>query len=192
MEGGAYGSYSVKSCYALLEGNSENFLRALIKMLWNPNVPSKVSFFAWEVWCGKILTTDQLRRRGFPLASRCFFCNRDEEVLKHILLHCSKIWGLWTTLFSIQGGEWVCPSSMLEFFLGWINLSTRKEDKKFWRMVALCLLWAIWKETNIIVFEDVQFSLVRLKSFFLRTLSSWANFISDMDHTPISLFFCTL
>ena len=77
----------------------------------------------------------------------------------------------------------------MEFFLGWINLSTRKEEKKFWRMVALCLLWAIWKERNIIVFEDVQFSLVRLKYFFLRT---WTNVISNMDHTLISLLFCTL
>ena len=57
----------------------------------------------------------------------------------------------------------------LIIFFCWINLSTRKEDKKFWRMVAHCLLWAIWKERNIIVFEDVQFSLVRLKYFFLRT-----------------------
>ena len=100
--------------------------------------------------------------------------------------------GLSTTLFSIQGGEWVCPSLMLEFFLGWINLSTRKEDKKLWRMVALCLIRDIWKEKNIIVFEDVQFSLVRLKSFFLRRLSSWASVISNMDYTLISLLFCTL
>ena len=45
---------------------------------------------------------------------------------------------------------------------------------------------------NSIVFEDVQFSLVRLKYFFLRTLSSWTSVISNMDHTLISLLFCTL
>ena len=42
-----------------------------VKMLWNPIVPTKVGFFAWEVWWGKILTMNQLQKRGFSLASRC-------------------------------------------------------------------------------------------------------------------------
>ena len=41
---------------------------------------TKVGFFAWKVWWGKILTTDQLSKRGFPLASRCPFCSKAEEV----------------------------------------------------------------------------------------------------------------
>ena len=36
-KGAQNGSYSIKSGYALMEGNSETFLRAPIKMLWNPN-----------------------------------------------------------------------------------------------------------------------------------------------------------
>ena len=95
--------------------------------------------------------------------------------------------------FCIKKNVSIIQVPMLEFFLGWINPSTRKEEKNLWRMVAPCLLWAIWKERNMIVFEDVQFSLVRLKSFFfLRTLSSWTNVISNVDHTLISLLFCTL
>ena len=31
-----------------------------IKMLWNPIVPTKVAFFAWDVWWDKILTMNQL------------------------------------------------------------------------------------------------------------------------------------
>ena len=41
---------------------------------------TKVGFFAWEVWWGKIPTTDQLRKRGFPLTSRCPFCSEAKEV----------------------------------------------------------------------------------------------------------------
>ena len=43
-------------------------------LIWNPLVPTKVGFFVWEVWWGKILTMDQLKKRGFSLASRCPFC----------------------------------------------------------------------------------------------------------------------
>ena len=51
-------------------------------------------------------------------------------------------------------------------------------------------LWAIWKERNIIVFEDEQFSLDRLKSS--RTISSWASVISNGDYTLVRFLFCTL
>ena len=45
-----------------------------IKMIWNPLVPTKVGFFVWEIWWEKILTMDQLKKRGFSPASRCSFC----------------------------------------------------------------------------------------------------------------------
>ena len=44
-------------------------------------VPTKVSFFAWEVWCGKVLTMEQLKKRGFQLASMCSLCGRAEKIL---------------------------------------------------------------------------------------------------------------
>ena len=73
-----------------------------VKMIWNPLVPTKVGFFVWEVWWGKILTMDQLKKRGFSLASKCPFCGQAKEVLEHLFIHCPKIWGPWTTLFSLS------------------------------------------------------------------------------------------
>ena len=29
-----------------------------VNLLWNPCVPTKVGFFAWEAWWGKVLTLD--------------------------------------------------------------------------------------------------------------------------------------
>ena len=58
------GTYSVKSCFDLLEGESCSL--APSKLFWNSNVLSKVGFFAWEVWWDKVLTMNQLKRRGFP------------------------------------------------------------------------------------------------------------------------------
>ena len=66
------GSLSVKTCFDLLEGGRQQSLP--IKMLWNPIVLTKVGFFAWKVWWGKILTMDQLKNRGFSLASKCPLC----------------------------------------------------------------------------------------------------------------------
>ena len=39
---------------------------------------------------GKVLTLDQLKRRGWNLANRCFLCCAEEKMINHILIHYSK------------------------------------------------------------------------------------------------------
>ena len=60
------------------------------RCFWNPWVPTKVDFFAWEVSWSKVLTLDQPKRRGKALANRCFLCGEEEETVDHLLIHCSK------------------------------------------------------------------------------------------------------
>ena len=65
-------------------------------------MPPKVAFFAWEASWGKVLTQEQLQRRGFSLANRCFLCLSEEETMDHLLLHCIKTRVLWNgTSFSL-------------------------------------------------------------------------------------------
>ena len=66
------GIYFVKFCFDLLEG--ESYFSAPSKLFWNSSVPSKVGFFAWEVWWDKALTMNQLKRRGLSLSSKCLLC----------------------------------------------------------------------------------------------------------------------
>ena len=70
---------------------------------------------------------------------------------------------------------------MKEPILGWVCLPLKKKETKLWRVALLCLLWAIKKERNKVLFENVRFSFDRLKSFFLRSLCAWATMISDVD-----------
>ena len=112
---------------------------------------------------------DQLKKRGFSLASRCPFCGQMKDVLEHLFIHCLKIWDLWTTLFSLSKGGCVCPYLVKELLMGWVRLTLKKKEGKLWRAAPLCLLWAIWIEGNKVVFKDMQFSFDRLKSFFIRS-----------------------
>ena len=65
------------------------------RSVWNPTVPPKIGFFAWEASWGKLLTLDQLKRRGRAFANRCFLCEEDEETIGHLLIHCKKARTLW-------------------------------------------------------------------------------------------------
>ena len=82
------GIFSTKSlCKALVSGSSVLFP---MKNIWKSCVQPKVSFFAWEASWGKVLTLDQVKKRGWDLANRCSFCQVEEESIDHLLLHCEK------------------------------------------------------------------------------------------------------
>ena len=89
------------------------------RMIWQSKVPSRVAFFSWFASLGKILTTDNLRKRWVIVLDWCCMCNRCGESVDHLLLHCSIAWGLWSLVFCLLGIQWVMPHSVLELFETW-------------------------------------------------------------------------
>ena len=101
-------------------------------------------------------------------------------------MHISKLGqnAPWSWLFIKKDGK------LLPLMLGWFRLPLRKKESKLWKAVPLCMLWTIWKERNRIVFEDECFSRTRLKSCFLRSISSWASLIQDVEHSFVRGILC--
>ena len=82
-------------------------------------MPTRVGFFAWKASWGKVLTLDQLKKRGRALANRCFLCGEEEETMNHLLIHCSKAKILWELLLANFGVSWVFPLLVKETLLSW-------------------------------------------------------------------------
>ena len=61
---------------------------------------------------------NQLKTKGFSMASRCPFYGEAEEALERLLIHCPKIWCKWSALFSLSRDCWVCPFLVKDLFLG--------------------------------------------------------------------------
>ena len=87
LKGNTASIYSVKLMYEVLNRPTSSPMTFPVQSVWNPFVPLKMGFFAWEVVWGKVLTLDQLKRRGRPLASRCYLCENEEESIDHLLVH---------------------------------------------------------------------------------------------------------
>ena len=77
--------FSVSSMYRALDCSPQVVFPS--HLIWNPVIPPRMGFFAWEASWGKVLTLDQLKRRGRALANRCFLCEEEEEDINHLLLH---------------------------------------------------------------------------------------------------------
>ena len=77
---------------------------------------------------------EQIKKRGFELASRCPLCSNAEEDLDHLLLHCPSMRGLWVALTSIPCLQWAWPYSVKDLLQIWNGFPIRKKG------VASCTL----------------------------------------------------
>ena len=51
-------------------------------------VPKRVSFFLWSAAWGKILTIDDLIKRGLLRVNWCCMCHCCGEKVDYLLIHC--------------------------------------------------------------------------------------------------------
>lgn len=78
--------FSVKSCFrAISEWHEGSYLDRLI---WRSGVPSKVAFLIWLLYQDRVLTTDVLISKGFPMSNRCSMCFCKAESGCHLFIHC--------------------------------------------------------------------------------------------------------
>ena len=61
--------------------------------------------------------------------------------------------------------------------MGWSASFVDKKRGKAWRAAPLCLFWTVWKERNVIVFDNEVLSIQRMKNSFVCNLFSWASFV---------------
>ena len=75
------------SFYMILQGSPT--LSFPWKAIWRVKAPWRVSFFVWTTALGKILTGDNLFKRGYSLVSWYCMCCCCGESTDHLLIHCS-------------------------------------------------------------------------------------------------------
>eukprot|EP00253_Pinus_taeda_P017777 PITA_17777 len=84
------GSCTVKEGYKILQNTSAINNWPLHKVVWNPECLPKVKFFNWTLLKRKILTTENLRKRGILGPSICCLCREAEESSNHLFLECTR------------------------------------------------------------------------------------------------------
>jgi hypothetical protein len=58
------------------------------KSIWHNKAPRRACFFVWTAAWNKILTCDNLHKRGYSFPSWCCMCCSNGETVDHLLLHC--------------------------------------------------------------------------------------------------------
>jgi hypothetical protein len=108
------------------------------KAIWRVKAPRRVSFFLWSAAWGRILTCDNLMRRGYIMARWCCMCRHDGETGNHLLIHCTLASDLWHVILRSFGVLWVFPNNIADLLFGWFNCFG-KPNSSVWNLVPLCL-----------------------------------------------------
>ena len=90
-----------------------------------------------------------------------------------------------TVALSLFGVAWALSFSFKETLLRWHGSFVVKAHKKAWKVALLCIFWTVWKERNLLMFDNMTISIHRVKSSFVYNLWSWSR--ASIDMRPISL-----
>jgi hypothetical protein len=117
--------------------------------LWQWQIPLKVKLFTWLVLEHKILTWENLVKRGIVGPSKCVLCGNKEENINHLFVDCDFSKEIW---YNIQKqlkseGKWE-GGHISDCFQNWI------EKKDNIKELPSYICWEIWKQRNLAIFED--------------------------------------
>lgn len=102
--------FSVKAAYKLLGPLSTITESWPWNFIWKIKLPPKISCFSWTALHQACLTQDNLARRKFQMADRCYMCLKETEIHSHLFLQRPVASDLWNMFISLFGLRWVMPT----------------------------------------------------------------------------------
>ena len=98
---------------------------------------------------------DNLKKKGFYLVNRCYFCKEEEESVDYMMLHCLYVRKLWDKFITLLCFEWVFPNNIQDFFIAW-KTTHNILVINIWNIFLPHFWWEVWKERNDRVFRGKE------------------------------------
>ena len=84
-----------------------------------------------------VLAQENIKKRKFPLCSRCYLCEEHAETVNHLFLHCKWTYQLWRIFSSLRKITWVKPRNIAQLLNCWINIGNTTIKEERWRIVPV-------------------------------------------------------
>eukprot|EP00253_Pinus_taeda_P019059 PITA_19059 len=119
------------------------------KITWKSEAIPKIKIFIWLLLKGKILTAENLSKRGINGPSRCPNCCTAKETMYHLFVDCPFARECWNQLSSLGNIIWQTQQSIAETIYVWKKSCPWREKrsrlvKRVWDTLPHTLLWRIW------------------------------------------------
>lgn len=140
------GEYSTKS--ALLVQFAGRFSKIKITHIWKAKAEPKCRFFAWTLLHKKILTANNLLKRGWTDETDCRLCGNDLETPVHLCKDCpftKEVWEILKQWFQLTAMQSVNISGSLHSFWWRCRRRFDKKERRNVDGIFVYFWWNIWK-----------------------------------------------
>ena len=150
----ADGQYSANSAYKIQF--TSNFSSMNLCPIWKAKVEPKCRFFAWTLLHKRILTADNLQKRGWPCNPVCRLCNSTPETILHLCKDCPFSREVWNKVWTGANVPLLTGSpndiSLYDWWMDLRNLCTRQTRRGFDGLL-IHFWWNLWLERNNRIFQ---------------------------------------
>ena len=148
------GQYTANSAYKIqFQGT---LTKRDMSAVWKAKAQPKCKTFAWIMLQHKILTADNLAKRGWTHDQSCHLCDQEHETSTHLCKDCVFTREVWHHLSGWLHISNLPPFERFRSPYGWWRAALRKIDKLLryqFSGLVLVFWWNIWKERNARVFR---------------------------------------
>eukprot|EP00253_Pinus_taeda_P022226 PITA_22226 len=182
------GNFNIKEAKGILLGLESQAPVRIWKKLWRHKGWMKIKLFMWLVHHRKILTWDNIRKRGMLGPSKCQLCEAQEETMEHLLNSCiftARLWDIFATIFNQSDRD---KESITNTLNNWRNnFSDYEILNSAWALFLSFIIWNVWKERNKIIFKEEKNSSLRLLEQILKQLKETVGTtVRDLPKNPPS------
>lgn len=148
----------------------------------------KIKLFICLVHHKKILTWDNIRKKGMLGPSRCQLCEAEEEKMEHLLNSCiftSRLWNFFATVFNQFDRD---RDSITNTINNWRNNFSNYEIlNTIWALLPSFIIWNVWKERNKRIFKEEKNASLRLLEHILKQVKEIVGtIVRDLPKNPPS------
>ncbi|XP_078150204.1 uncharacterized protein LOC144545511 [Carex rostrata] len=143
------GRFTVKSAYIAL--TNRPLIRNHRYTICRLPAPPRMRVFGWLMILNRLLTIDNLVRRGWSLVNRCVLCKNCEETVSHLFNECTlsiHVYGLVVNLLGIARNE------IQDVELRTEAITDKGSRTSKIRSILLVSQFVIWKERCSRIFRD--------------------------------------
>ncbi|XP_073111220.1 uncharacterized protein [Elaeis guineensis] len=144
--------YSIRSCYDFLL--NEGVISPLEQWFWNLPILKKAKLFFWLAFHDKVLTKENLIKRGVATVENCLLCNESGETLNHLMLQYSYSRFYWHIIFS-PFSSLDLPQSFPDVWVSWRHSHHVRSLSPALKCLFITVVWSLWKERNTRVFRFI-------------------------------------
>jgi hypothetical protein len=160
------------------------------KLIWHPQISSKVSIFAWRLLRDRLPTKDNLVTRGIlPTAAHlCVSGCGEAESARHLLLSCTTFGSLWALVRSWIGIPEMEYTSLRDHFVQFTySAGGSRARRSFLQLIWLACVWVVWTERNHRLFRGSACTthqlLDKIKLFSFRWLKATSVTLASNCHS---------